>query len=290
MERHTLVAQRVVPRAAWRVALLATLLVAGGALACAPQSDPPPPTLGQWIWNSRDSALLQDSRRQRADLRAGIWVATLARRGDSLVTELGRPVDASAGPDAEVVIRFDDSFSTWWGKVPVDTLANWVALRLQRVLPLVDGSAPDRERRAVQLDYDAPVARLAEYAALLRRLRDDESGLPHERTLRITSLISHLRHPEYGSLFRPLVDGHIVQLFDTGERHDAVAEGRLLELLDAARIPFHIGVGSFERRLSSGMTTHRDWFAILPRAAQSRWFRGTWIFPAGSPYLQYLAP
>lgn len=258
--------------------------------ACADPRPLPPPTLGQWIWTGRDSTLLAEGRRARPDLVAGVWVATIVRRGDSLVTQLGRPVDATAGEDAEVVIRLDDSVSEAWDRWPVDTVAARLARRLALLLPLADRSSGDGAPlpRAVQLDYDAPVAHLADYAALLARLRAADGGVLAGRTLRITSLMAHLRAPDYGELFRPHVDGHIVQLFDTGERHDARAERGLLEQLERARLPFHIGLGAFERRLATGMTTHRAWFGILPQAARSRWFRGTWIFPGGAPYLMHL--
>jgi hypothetical protein len=285
-------ALQLTDRRARRRGLAVALLLGGLALACASDGPPPAPTLGQWIWTARDSALLQATRRQRPAIVAGVWVATLSRRGDSLITELGRPLDASAGPDAEVVIRIDDSFSSWWEEVPLDSMAGWVSRRLERLLPLVDATTRDGTRlaRAVQLDYDAPVAHLADYAALLARLRRADGGVLHGRPLRITSLMAHLRDPAYGPLFRPHVDGHIVQLFDTGERHDARAERGLLERLETAGLPFHVGLGAFERRLATGATMHRAWFDVLPLAARSRWFRGTWIFPAGTPYLKYLAP
>ncbi|MEP7382973.1 MAG: hypothetical protein ABI910_14885 [Gemmatimonadota bacterium] len=247
------------------------------------------PTIGQWIWTSRDSALLQASRRTRPDIRAGVWVATLSRRGDSLVTALGRPIDADAGPDAEAVIRIDDSFSAWWGTVPSDTLAEWVARRIATLLPLIDRpSAVGAPARAIQLDYDAPVFRLADYARLVAHLRASRDGVLRQRPFWVTSLVAHLSDPGYGARFRPWVDGHIVQLFETGERHDARAERQLLERLERAGLPFRLGLASFERRLATGPTTHRAWFDVIPTASRSTWYRGLWIFPAGASYLQYL--
>jgi hypothetical protein len=83
--------------------------------------------------------------------------------------------------------------------------------------------------------------------------------------------VAHLADPGYGARFRPLVDGHIIQLFDTGERHTSARERELLARAERAAMPFQLGVGAFERRLTSGPTTHRAWFDLLPRAERSRW-------------------
>ena len=262
-------------------------LLLAGLLGC---RDPQPAipaqgaTLGQWVWSARDSSLLVASRREFPALRAGVWLATLSRRGDSLVTALGRPLDASVGADASVVIRLDDSFSTWWGTESPDTLAARLEPRIARLLQLAErGGAA----RPVQLDHDAPMARLAEYAALIARLRRP-GGVLHDHPLWITSLVAHLADPGYGARFRPLVDGHIIQLFDTGERHTSARERELLARAERAAMPFQLGVGAFERRLTSGPTTHRAWFDLLPRAERSRWYRGAWIFPGGAAYRTYL--
>lgn len=269
---------------------LKLLLVSLFALPIACRRDPPaPPTLGQWVWTARDSALFVASRAARPELRSGVWVATLALRGDSLVTALGRPIDAAMGSDAEGVIRIDDSFSALWERIPGDSVAQLVTARLSRILPLID-PAPGRggPPRTIQLDYDAPMSRLADYAQLLARLRTPGSGVLRDRSLWVTSLVAHLADPRYGERLRPWVDGHIVQLFDTGDRYYPRAAGVVLARLDRAALPFRVGLGSFERQLATGPTTHRAWFALLPEASQSRWYRGCWIFPAGTPYLSSL--
>lgn len=269
-------------RRTWVLTLVALLLAE--VTGCADRSQRPPPVLGQWIWSARDSALLLAMRAQRPALRAGVWVATLSTRGDSLVAALGRPLDTSVGADAEVVVRVDDSFSTWWGRMPPDTIAARLDARIARVLQVAERGGATR---TVQLDYDAPVARLSAYAALLGRLRG-EGGALHGRSLWITSLVAHLGDPEYGVRFRRLVDGHIIQLFDTGDRHSVAREKEVEARVERAAMPFRLGVGAFERRLTSGATTHRAWFDFIPRAARSRWYRGTWIFPAGEAYASYL--
>lgn len=266
------------------------LLISVATIPAACRRDAPPsPTLGQWVWTARDSALLLATRTARPELRAGVWVATLSLRGDSLVAALGRPIDPSMGSDAEAVIRIDDSFSSWWDRLPADTVADRVAARLARILPLIDPPpGSDRPPRTIQLDYDAPVSRLPDYAGLIARLRAPGRGVLRDRPFWITSLVAHLADPRYGDRLRPWVNGHIVQLFDTGDRYDARAERTLLARLDRAALPFRVGLGSFERQLATGPTMHRAWFAVLAPASQSRWYRGCWIFPAGTPYLYSL--
>ena len=274
---------RRLERHRWRLPVLAVAATCGcgGDAASRTPSD----FVGQWVWSARDSTLLQAVRRQRSTVPAAIWVATLVRRGDSLSVQLGRPVDRSVGADAELVIRIDDSFSSWWGLVPDDTLASWVGDRIARVLRLTDDAA---HRRPVQLDYDAPVARLPQYAAMVRRLRRGEGGQLRGRSLWVTSLVAHLAHPDYGPLFRSIVDGQIVQLFDTGDPYSARAARQLATRLDRAGLLFRVGLGAVERRLVTGSTTHRAWFDFIDIASGSRLFRGIWIFPAGESYVAYL--
>jgi hypothetical protein len=138
----------------------------------------------------------------------------------------------------------------------------------------------------LQLDYDCPERRLARWAGVVRALgRGPLAGRP----LWVTSLPSHVRNAGYGDLFRGAVAGHVVQVFDTGERFGANALGDLAAALDAHRLPFRLGVGAFERETRTGRTAHRAWFAAAPALAESRWYRGTWVFPAGSAWLAYRA-
>lgn len=248
-----------------------------------------PPVTGQWIWSARDSALLVERRVTiAAPLRAGVWIASINWRGNGpegeLATSLGRPLDATVGNDAELVIRLEDSFSAIWRALPADSVAARLDARLERVLAVAERGGPPH---TVQLDYDAPVSRLAAYAALVQRLRAPGGAL-HGRSLWITSLVAHLGDPEYGARLRPHVDGHIVQLFDTGDRYTPDRAREVLALVSRAGLPFRVGVGAFERRLASGPTSHRAWFEVLPSAAQSPWYRGVWIFPGGVDYQTYL--
>jgi hypothetical protein len=105
----------------------------------------------------------------------------------------------------------------------------------------------------------------------------------------ITSLVSHVRSPEYGSNFRGVVDGHVVQLFDTGDTFSPASVERLARSLQRADIPFMVGVGTYERMLAGGRrTNHRAWFEHVSDLSTVRGYRGVWIFPAGQPYLSLL--
>lgn len=266
-------------RRIWRMPALLLAVV-----ACRSEPAATPTFLGQWVWTARDASLLQTTRRTMPTLHAGVWVATIEGRGDSLVGTLGRPIDATMGDDVEAVIRIDDSFTPLWGRASADVIAAGLEERLRRVLSVVEREGAVA---ALQLDYDAPVSRLGDYAALLARLRAPGHVLAG-RHVWVTSLVAHLADPDYGKRLRPLVDGHIVQLFDTGDSYTSARVEVVRDRLRRAAMPFRVGVGAFERRLARGETTHRAWFGFLPIAAQSPWFRGAWIFPGGEAYQQYL--
>jgi hypothetical protein len=107
----------------------------------------------------------------------------------------------------------------------------------------------------------------------------------------ITSLISHVRHAEYGDLFRANVAGHILQVFDTGDRMSVPYARRIERLVSRHRMPFRLGVGAFERRLANGQTTdHQAWFEAAHVMRGSRWFRGVWVFPGSSSWVHLLEP
>jgi hypothetical protein len=246
-------------------------------------TDVHPPVTGQWIWSRRDSALAESARRTIPDLRTAVWVATIAARGDSLTTSLGLPLAVAADDSAELAIRIDDSFSALWERFGDDTIAARLDVRIARILALADDTVSPRP---VQLDYDCPSRFLSRYATVLGRVR---RGALRSRRLWMTSLVAHVRDPSFGALFRPLVDGHIVQLFDTGDAFDDRQAAELPRLLNAQDLPFKLGVASFERRQARGSpTTHRAWFALIPRLSSSRQFLGVWVFPAGVPWLHLL--
>ncbi len=135
----------------------------------------------------------------------------------------------------------------------------------------------------VQLDYDCPVRLLRRWASVVGIL---SGGALAGRTLWITSLVDHVRQPDYGDLFRGRVAGHILQVFDTGDQVLSDSPARVGLLADQQRMPFRLGLGAFERRLPGGRRTdHRAWFDAVRPMARSPWFRGVWVFPAGQPWV-----
>ncbi|HUQ84417.1 MAG TPA: hypothetical protein VM076_24905 [Gemmatimonadaceae bacterium] len=95
----------------------------------------------------------------------------------------------------------------------------------------------------VQLDYDCPERLLPRWSRVVERItRDVLAG----REVWLTSLVAHVRRPDYGDLFRAHVAGHILQVFDTGDRM-SLSHAQHIERLSARhRMPFRLGVGAFE--------------------------------------------
>ena len=214
---------------------------------------------------------------------AAVWLATIDVRGDSMQSSLG--ISPSIADDrAQVVVRLDDSFTALWRTLPDSVVADRLSARLAPLLALADSRGVSR--RTLQLDYDSPVRLLPRYAALVRALR---KGVLAGRTVWVTSLVSHVVTSQYGALFTGVADGHIVQLFDTGDTFTPAAAQRLARALKKSELPFMIGVGAFERRLSGGRSTqHRAWFDVVPDLATLTGYRGMWVFPAGEPYVRLL--
>jgi len=166
-----------------------------------------------------------------------------------------------------LVIRRDDSFH----RAPAQGTGAQLEQASGRVLGAV---GPSTAATPLELDYDAPVARLADYGAWLDVCR---AGALRGRELWITSLPSHLDAPDFRALFTARVDGRVPQVFDTGapwtpERADRLAAG-----IERAGLPIALGLGGFER----AGTNHAAWLAVVPHLATRPNFRGTGFFPAG---------
>ena len=102
----------------------------------------------------------------------------------------------------------------------------------------------------VQLDYDCPERLLRRWSAVTAIL---SRGVLAGRRVWITSLISHVRHAEYGDLFRANVAGHILQLFDTGDRM-SLPHARQIERL-CVTPPHAVSSGCRRVRATSGERT-----------------------------------
>jgi hypothetical protein len=182
------------------------------------------------------------------------------------------------------VIRFDDDFTRLWENQSDSVIAATAGSAVKAILSVALSSGVTISE--VQLDYDCPERLLPRWAAVVRSLsRDALAG----RAVWLTSLVAHVRHREYGDLFRDNIAGHIVQVFDTGDRMSVPYARQLERLLTRHRMPFRLGVGAFERQLANGATTHhREWFGAARVMAGSEWFRGVWVFPGGSSWASLL--
>jgi hypothetical protein len=231
--------------------------------------------LGQWVWSRADLASLAAARARRPDLAAAVSVAEIKFVNRELRSVL-RLSPSTAHADA-VVIRFDVSFNAAWARPAADLDADTTEV-LRRVLSVVTRTAPNV--RLIQLDYDCPTSQLARWAELLRAVR--ANGAFGQLEVWTTSLVAQLRDPAFGALFRDVVAGHIVQMFDTGEPADEHTRRELIGLLARADLPFCVGLGGFERgRAQLQVTRHEAWWDVVTELARSPRFRGTWVFAAG---------
>lgn len=238
---------------------------------------------GQWVWSRADVDVLARARDVRADLEAAVQVAEL-RFLDGEVHSALRLPPAIVPRAGSVVIRLHDSFHVAWSGPP-EVVERALADALGRVLALVRSTAP--QTRVLQLDYDCPTRFLPRWAALLAALR--ARGLFDGYELWITSLVAQLRDERFGRLFRPLVSGHIVQVFDTGELASEAARAELSSLLTRADLPFRVGLGAFERaRGGAQRTEHVAWWQLTAALAAHPRFRGTWVFAAGQNWADSL--
>jgi hypothetical protein len=261
--------------------------------ACRPAPAPPAaasrsnatsaPMLGQWVWTRADLSQFEAARTERPTLQAGVFVGTVqcdavrhhlsARVALSVATIVTAPVAA--------VIRFEDGLDRC--RDTDGSSHNFDAALDSAVRVLRDRvRAAHQEVRDIQLDYDAPQRALPVWARSVARLR--ATALRGDRVW-MTSLIAHLREPAYGSLFREVIDGHILQVFDTGEDATKRQVAEALRLAARAGLPFQLGVGAFERETSRGATDHRSWFVVIPQFAALPAYRGVWVFPAGRPWV-----
>jgi hypothetical protein len=245
-----------------------------------------PPSAGAWIWTRADARLLQSARAEDPTLRAAVHVATVERRADGMyVSHIALSPDVADGPSHEVaaVVRFDGSLDAAWGTDSEAAVAEGIAPALSRILEQVDGTG--MRATEIQLDHDAPVRALAQWARVVGALT---SGPLRGRDVWVTSVPAHVEVAGYGAMFGPLGVGHILQVFDTGLSCSPDQASRLGAKLRAAGLRFRIGVGGFERAARPG--AHECW-----RTEAAGWralpgYAGVWVFPAGRDIRRSLAP
>jgi hypothetical protein len=261
-----------------RSAAAAVVLLALSA-ACATEPVPVPDAarLGQWIWTRADVARFAESDGALPGLDAGVFIGAVHCDGATgqLVTRAGLSPGITGAAGVTAVIRFEDGLDRCRTANDAAERFNQALDSAVMVLRTRGGETPVQ---AVQLDYDAPQRALAAWATSVRYLRT--KSLVSD-SVWVTSLIAHVREPAYGDLFRGVVQGHVLQVFDTGEPATERQVDEALRLVARARLPFRLGLGAFERRTAVGVTDHRAWFGTVPSFKRVRGYRGLWIFPAG---------
>ena len=234
--------------------------------------------IGQWVWSSRDAKIFRDTRLNVPNLVPCIWVGTISVSDGKVVQRLANSPDLAGqeGPVA-VVIRFDDSFNSVWGKKAVPVVAEELDKRLNKLTGILADSGTDVQE--IQLDYDCPIRHLEYWSKVVRALKN---GSLKGRDVWITSLPCHIQEPRYGSWFRSSVTGHILQVFDTGVSCDTATVNGLAGCLRKQQLAFRIGLGAFERIKESKSTDHRSWFYTLNTFSSIPEYRGVWVFPGGN--------
>ena len=270
-----------------RFAVPALLIVAAaGVAACAPS---PPAAVsqaaqvGQWIWTRADVALYHESERVVPGLEAGVFVGAVHCDADSrtLHARAGLPAGVTDSGAVTSVIRFEDGLDACRSASDSSRRFN---VALDSAVRVLRSRSAQTAVRAVQLDYDAPQRALAAWSASVRALR---GGALRGDSVWVTSLIAHLREPSYGALFRDVVDGHVLQVFDTGESASAEQVAEAVRVTRRAGLRFRLGLGAFERETSRGRTEHRAWFGAIPAFAGLPGYAGLWIFPAGNRWVSF---
>ncbi len=257
-----------------------TTLIAATAFAAALVGGAPPPPafpsppVSQWVWTQADADIHREVNTQ-LPVRAGVFVATIEAAGKDI--RLKRALSPTVTSTKAIVVRFDDSLHKSWSQHEPSVIAHRIEHLLTTLLADVDATGAQIDE--VQLDYDAPVRRLPAWAQVVDHLA---STVVAGRALWLTSIPAHVRTSGYGALFTGSIDGHILQLFDTGLGCDAATGASLAKDLALHGLPYRIGLGAFER---GDRTEHGCWFRHWPRAAG---FEGLWIFPAGNHYRRLL--
>lgn len=255
------------------VLAFAAALVAAGppdAAPPVPEHEGPPPTVGQWVWTRADTELLTEGT------TAGVFVGTIEASDRLRWRRALSPTVPLPASDRAAVIRFDDSLHQHWDDPGFED-------QLTHQLELIVGQLD--QVTEIQLDYDAPSRRVARWGALVGRWSE---GPLARHAVWVTSIPAHLTDPvAYRSAFSGAVDGHILQVFDTGLPCTPKHVDRLAWQAAAAAIPYRVGVGAFER---GDHTDHGCWFRQWRRLGHGGGFEGLWVFPAGHRYHHLIAP
>jgi len=237
--------------------------------------------VGQWIWSVADSARFARASRSVAQLTPTVWIGSVhGTRDGTVATQLGVSPRISGRERTGVVVRFEDDFNAVWDQQSDSAVSASVGAALRSLLTVA--STAGVEITEVQLDYDCPERLLPRWSAVVASMtRDPLRG----RQVWLTSLVAHVRQRDYGDLFRAHVAGHILQVFDTGDRMSLSYADQIERLASRHEMPFRLGVAAFERSLANGNTTdHQAWFSAARVMQRSAWYRGLWVFPGGQEW------
>jgi hypothetical protein len=266
----------------WSWFVFPALLAAAAFTGRAPAGQRPVPVrpnvAGAWIWTARDRELFERSRERHPELSASILVGTVACSGRQLTLRRGlSPASTGAAPRA-LILRFDDDTTRC---LVQDEAA--AAQSLDRALErlLTEVAATGTTFHELQLDYDAPVAKLPRYASMLDYLKQRSLA---KIEVWITSIPAHVTTRDYGELMRPHVAGHVLQLFDTGLDCSPERAERLRAALARQGLAYRLGYGAFERQGAPATRSHACWLKLSEAWRSAPGAAGFWLFPAGIAY------
>ncbi|OGW35568.1 MAG: hypothetical protein A2X58_00665 [Nitrospirae bacterium GWC2_56_14] len=243
-------------------------------------------SVGQWIWSRADEKIFLESRKIIPNILPCIWISTITVSRGAIVQNLAiSPELAKSVGSAAFIVRIDDSLNALWNKERPDKIAHDIDSCLKNLIKLLTDAGVNIEE--MQLDYDCPVRRLSAWSLAVRIAT---KGSLKGKHIWITSLPVHINDADYSVLFRGIVTGHILQLFDTGISANQNTLDRLSLRLRRQSMPFRIGLGAFERAHSHESTDHQLWFSALSLFAEIPGYQGVWIFPGGGEWVNlYLA-
>jgi hypothetical protein len=266
--------------------LIAAILVLSPGICSWVATAPPAVRRGQWVWCDADRRSFAAAAARLTSLVPAIWVGTIGVGDGDVTLTLAHPPTYVESPNGvALVVRFDDSFHRVWGLPDRAAVVAQVAAKLKWLLAESEGMGVHPVE--VQLDYDCPERRLQSWSEVVRGLVGDALI---GREVWLTSVPAHLRVDDYAHWFRPLVAGHILQLFDNGPEFGPERAAQVVGLLARQHMPFRLGLGAFERAkpsrvpsagVATNLTDHGGWFERLPEFSRDALFRGAWVFPAG---------
>lgn len=248
-----------------------------------------PTQLGQWVWTRSDWVPYKTAKATRPDLIATVHIATLSWDGAKQNFKIGlalSPISEGA-LGKNVVVRIDDTLHHAWRSVETAAVAKALDDTLARLNSFMVISGP---QVAWQLDYDFPVSALSKWAETIQFLQRDGGAL-NKHNVWITTLVSHVLERNFDRAMNGIIQGHILQIFDTGislsNRQLSSVEARLTQ----SHIPFALGIAAF-RRVSGSATSPQNEFDTqmewVKRLSRHKSYRATWVFPAGQSWSQWI--